>query len=439
VKTYFIKTFGCQMNEHDSERMAGLLEVQGYRPAPEAEAADLVIFNTCAIRENADNRLYGNLGRLKAAKQERPELKVVVGGCLAEKDRSVIVEKAPWVDVVFGTRNIDALPRLLMQAEAQGVPVVEFSETLEVFPSALPARRGSKIHAWVAIQYGCNNSCTFCIVPMTRGGEVSRRMSDVLGEVSSLAEEGVVEVSLLGQNVNSYGRDVYGTAKFADLLLALDGIKGLRRVRYTSPHPKDFREPVARAMAESRVVCEHLHLPVQSGSDRILRAMKRSYSCKRYIEKVAMARDAVSGLALTTDIIVGFPGETEADFQETLSLVEEVRYDAAYTFQYSARPGTAAAQMPGQIPADVVTGRFERLLAAQERISLERNRELVGTKVEVLVEGPSKKDGSKRTGRTRTNKLVHFPSDAAEGEFLDVVVTGAAPHHLEGRLEGNAA
>jgi tRNA-2-methylthio-N6-dimethylallyladenosine synthase len=431
-KTYYLRTFGCQMNEHDSERIAGLLEVQGYRRTAAAEEADVVIFNTCAIRENADNRLYGNLGALKRAKQQRPDMQLVVGGCLAEKDRETIVRRAPWVDVVLGTRNIDALPRLLRQAEEQGIPVVEFAETLQVFPSALPARRGSAFHAWVAIQYGCNNACTFCIVPSVRGREVSRRMGDILAEVRALAEDGVVEVSLLGQNVNSYGRDLYRTPRFADLLLALDGIPGLERVRFTSPHPKDFREPVARAMAASSVVCEHLHLPVQSGSTAVLRQMKRSYTRERYIEKVAMAREIVPGLAITTDIIVGFPGETEEDFAETLSLVEEVHYDAAYTFQYSPRPGTEAADRSDQLPKEVVQRRFDRLVAAQERISLERNRALVGSVAEVLVEGPSKKDPRRLTGRTRTNKLVHFADQALAGSFRTVRIVGAGPHHLEG-------
>src|SRR5437660_3472001 len=438
-KGYWIRTFGCQMNEHDSERMAGLLEVQGYRPVPTPAEADVVIFNTCAIRENADNRLYGNLGAIKQIKRARPDLKVVVGGCLAEKDRDLVVEKAPWVDVVFGTRNIEALPGLLAQVERQGVPVVEFSEALQVFPSALPARRGSRTHAWVAIQFGCNNSCTFCIVPSVRGKETSRRLGDVLGEVAGLVADGVVEVSLLGQNVNSYGRDVYGTPRFADLLLALDGIDGLSRVRFTSPHPKDFREPVARAMAESSVVCEHLHLPVQSGSTRLLKEMKRSYSRERYLEKIRMARRLIPGLAITTDIIVGFPGETEEDFAETLSLVEEVGYDAAYTFQYSPRPGTVAGARADQLPKPVVQERFDRLLAAQERISLERNRAQVGARTEVLVEGPSKKEPGKATGRTRTNKLVHFPNpdgSLLEGAFAEVRVTGAAPHHLDGELIG---
>ncbi|MGH7425006.1 MAG: tRNA (N6-isopentenyl adenosine(37)-C2)-methylthiotransferase MiaB [Candidatus Methylomirabilales bacterium] len=434
VRSYWITTFGCQMNEHDSERMAGLLELQGYRRAAFQKDADLVIFNTCAIRENADHRLYGHLGALKQHKRTRPGMRVVVGGCLAEMDRHAIVEKAPWVDLVFGTRNIDALPGLLRRVEAQGIPVVEFAEALEVFPSALPARRGSPFHAWVAIQYGCNNSCTFCIVPTVRGAEVSRRIGDILAEVRELAADGVVEVSLLGQNVNSYGRDIYRTPRFAELLYALADIPGLRRVRFTSPHPKDFREPVARAMAASPVVCEHLHLPVQSGSSKVLKEMKRSYSRQRYLNKVQMARELIPGLALTTDIIVGFPGETEEDFEDTLSLVEEVRYDAAYTFQYSPRPGTEAALRADQIEKPVVQRRFDRLVEAQERISLEGNRAHLGEVVEVLVEGPSKKNPARLAGRTRTNKLVHFTAEAAPGEFCRVRLTGAAPHHLEGEV-----
>lgn len=434
ARTYFITTFGCQMNEHDSERMAGLLEVQGYRRAPAADEADVVIFNTCAIRENADNRLYGHLGHLKPLKQQRPDLKVVVGGCLAEKDRESIVERAPWVDVVFGTRNIEALPGLLGRAEEQGIPVVEFAEAISVFPSALPARRGSRFAAWVAIQYGCNNSCTFCIVPTVRGVEVSRPVEQIVEEVAGLAADGVVEVTLLGQNVNSYGRDLYRRPKFAELLKALDDVPGLSRVRYTSPHPKDFREPVARAMAESSVVCEHLHLPLQSGSSRVLKAMKRAYNRDRYLEKVEIARSIIPDLAITTDIIVGFPSETEEEFEETLSLVEEVRFDGAYTFQYSPRPGTVAAEMPDQIPKPVVQERFDRLVASQEGISHERNIRHIGDEVEVLVEGPSKKDPSRVTGRTRTNKLVHFVDDAEEGEFRRVRITEAAPHHLEGTL-----
>ncbi|MEX2588041.1 MAG: tRNA (N6-isopentenyl adenosine(37)-C2)-methylthiotransferase MiaB [Actinomycetota bacterium] len=435
-RTYWIRTFGCQMNEHDSERLAGLLEVQGYRKVDSPDDAAVAVFNTCAIRENADNRLYGNLGQIKAVKDSRPEMKVVVGGCLAEKDRDVIVRKAPWVDVVLGTRNIEALPGLLRKAEESGIPVVEFSETLNVFPSALPARRGKSFHAWVAIQYGCNNGCTFCIVPSVRGVEASRRLGDILGEVKQLCSTGVSEVTLLGQNVNSYGRDVYRTPKFADLLLALDGIEGLERVRYTSPHPKDFREPVARAMADSSVVCEHLHLPVQSGSSRVLKLMKRSYSRDKYLDKVQMARELVDGLAVTTDIIVGFPGETEQDFDETMSLVEQVRFDAAYLFKYSPRPGTEAAGMDDQVPAEVVSRRFDRLAALQRQISLELNEQMIDSTVQVMVEGPSKKNPDKVTGRTRTNKLAHFAAKAAQGELLEVKVTGAAPSHLEGCLAG---
>ncbi|MEO7804504.1 MAG: tRNA (N6-isopentenyl adenosine(37)-C2)-methylthiotransferase MiaB [Actinomycetota bacterium] len=433
-KTYWIRTFGCQMNDHDSERIEGLLEVAGYRKTETPDQADVVIFNTCAIRENADNKLYGSLGRVKAAKLARPELKIVVGGCLAEMDRERIVAKAPWVDVVFGTKNIDALPGLLRKVEEQGIPIVEFSETLNVFPSALPAKRGSKWHAWIAIQFGCNNSCTFCIVPSVRGVETSRRMGDILSEVRDAVDSGVVEVSLLGQNVNSYGRDIYRTPKFAELLLALDGVEGLRRVRYTSPHPKDFKADVARAMATSAVVCEHLHLPVQSGSSSVLKRMKRSYDRDRYLSKVDLARDHIDDLALTTDIIVGFPGETDAEFEQTLSLVEEVRYDAAYTFQYSSRPGTQAASMDDQVPKNVVKERFARLTEAQERISWECNKAHVGQVMEVLVEGPSKTNEDKVSGRTRGNKLVHFPSTTSAGRFVDVKVTRAAPHYMEGEV-----
>lgn len=433
-RTYWIRTFGCQMNEHDSERLAGLLEAQGYRKVDSPELAGVAVFNTCAIRENADNRLYGNLGHMKAVKEASPGLKIVVGGCLAEKDREVVLSKAPWVDVVLGTRNMESLPGLLRRAEEGGIPVLEFSETLDVFPSALPARRGSSFHAWVAIQYGCNNACTFCIVPSVRGVEASRRLGDILGEVRGLCEEGVREVTLLGQNVNSYGRDIYGSPKFADLLLALDGLPGLERVRYTSPHPKDFREPVARAMSQSSVVCEHLHLPLQSGSNRILKMMKRSYTRQRYLDKVSMARRIVEGLALTTDIIVGFPGESEEDFGQTLDLLEGIRFDSAYIFKYSARPGTAAAGMDEQVPGEIVQERFGRLAAAQQQISLESNQEQVGREVEVLVEGPSKKDPSRLTGRTRTNKLVHFTGQAPAGNLCPLEITAAAPNHLEGRL-----
>jgi tRNA-2-methylthio-N6-dimethylallyladenosine synthase len=357
-----------------------------------------------------------------------------VGGCQAEKDREGVLERAPWVDVVFGTRNIDALPRLVAAVEKAGVPLVEFAEQFEVHPSALPARRESAFHAWVAIQYGCNNACTFCIVPAVRGREVSRPLGEVVGEVRRLAEEGISEISLLGQNVNSYGRDLTGRPIFAELLYALDEVPGIRRIRYTSPHPKDFGEDTARAMAECDSVCEHLHFPVQSGSDAVLRRMKRAYSRRRYIEKVSMAREHIPGLALTTDLIVGFPAETDQEFEDTLSLVEEVRYDAAFMFQYSRRPGTAAADMDGQIPKAVVQERFDRLVASQEHISLERNRELVDNVVELTIERTgSKRDDRRATGRTRTNKVVHV--DAGEcrpGDVVNARVTDARAHYLVG-------
>jgi tRNA-2-methylthio-N6-dimethylallyladenosine synthase len=430
-----LQSFGCQMNEHDAERMAGLLDVAGYRRVASPDEADVAILNTCAIRENADNRLYGHLGRLKTVKQ-RTGMRIAVGGCQAEKDREGVLERAPWVDVVFGTRNIDALPRLLQTVERAGVPIVELAEQFEVFPSALPARRESSFHAWIAIQYGCNNACTFCIVPAVRGREVSRPMGEILGEVRRLVDEGVSEISLLGQNVNSYGRDLTGRPIFSELLYALDDVPGLRRIRFTSPHPKDFREDTARAMASCDSVCEHLHFPVQSGSDAVLRRMKRAYSRRTYLEKVDMARAEVHGLALTTDIIVGFPDETEDEFDETLSLVDDVRFDAAYTFQYSSRPGTAAAAMDGHLAKDVVQARYDRLVELQERISLERNLELVGRTVELTIERPaSKKDATRATGRTRTNKLVHVDGTFASGETVGARVEHAMPHYLVGRPE----
>jgi len=433
--TYFIRTFGCQMNEHDSERMAGMLEADGYSRSESAADASVILFNTCCIRENADTRLYGNLGHAKALKDQRPGTKIVVGGCLAQKDRQTIQERAPYVDVVLGTHNLASLPRLLKDSDER--PSFEILEQTEVFPSALPARRSSPWHAWVSISIGCNNSCTFCIVPAVRGVEVSRRVGDIVHEVEGLVDDGVVEVTLLGQNVNSYGRDLDGTPLFSKLLRALDDVEGLERVRFTSPHPKDFRADTVAAMAECRVVCEHIHLPVQAGSDRVLKRMKRAYTRKRYLEKIDMVRAAIPDVAITTDIIVGFPGETEEDFQETLSLVAEARYDAAYTFQYSPRPMTEAASMDGHLPKEVVQERYERLVALQEDISAEHNRRAIGTTEQVLVEGVSKKDGDRLTGRTRSNKLVHFRSDGAEpGSFRDVLVTASHPHHLVGDIVG---
>jgi tRNA-2-methylthio-N6-dimethylallyladenosine synthase len=433
TKTFYLETHGCQMNEHDSERMAGLMEVAGYTRVVSAEDADVAILNTCAIRENADNKLYGHLGQLKPIK-ERTGLRIAVGGCQAEKDRDGVRTKAPWVDVVFGTRNIDALPRLLGAVERAGVPIVEFAEQFEVHPSALPARRESRFHAWVAIQYGCNNACTFCIVPSVRGEEVSRPLGEIVGEVKRLVDDGITEISLLGQNVNSYGRDLTGRPIFSELLRAVNDVDGVRRIRYTSPHPKDFKEDTARAMAECDAVCEHLHFPVQSGSDAVLRRMKRAYSRASYLDKVAMAREIVDGLAITTDIIVGFPGETEAEFDDTMSLVEHVRYDAAYMFQYSRRPGTTAATMDDQVPKAVTQARFNRLLERQTQISLERNSELVGRTVELTIErSSSKRDEHRASGRTRTNKLVHIPQrDLETGVTVIAGIVDARAHYLEG-------
>jgi tRNA-2-methylthio-N6-dimethylallyladenosine synthase len=432
-KTFYLETHGCQMNEHDSERMAGLMEVAGYLRVAKPDDADVAILNTCAIRENADNKLYGHLGALKGVKS-KTGLKIAVGGCQAEKDREGILDRAPWVDVVFGTRNIDALPRLVETVDRAGVPLVEFAEQFEINPSALPARRESSFHAWVAIQYGCNNACTFCIVPSVRGREVSRPLREVVGEVKRLALDGITEISLLGQNVNSYGRDLTGRPIFADLLYACNDVEGVRRIRYTSPHPKDFKEDTARAMAGCEAVCEHLHFPLQSGSDSVLRRMKRAYSRRSYEDKVAMAREIIPGLALTTDIIVGFPGETDEEFDDTMSLVEAVRYDSAYMFQYSKRPGTDAATMEEQVPKAVVQERFDRLFATQDRISYERNVELIGSSVEVTIERvSSKRDAAKSTGRTRTNKLVHVAAhDARPGDIVHATIADATAHYLVG-------
>ena len=431
--TYYIRTFGCQMNEHDSERMAGMLEREGYARAPSPDEASVVLFNTCCIRENADQRLYGNLGHLKSVKDRRPELRIVVGGCLAQKDKELIQRRAPYVDVVLGTHNLASLPRLLRDSHEE--PSFEILEQTEVFPSALPTRRFSPWHAWVSISIGCNNSCTFCIVPAVRGKEISRRTGDIASEVEALVADGVIEVTLLGQNVNSYGRDLDGTPLFARLLRVLDGIEGLERIRFTSPHPKDFKADTVAAMSECERVCEHIHLPLQSGSDSCLRRMKRAYTRARFLDKVEMVRAAIPEIAITTDIIVGFPGETEAEFEDTLSLVAQARFDQAYTFQYSARPMTAAAEMPGHLPKEIVQERFERLVALQEQISTERNERMVGRVEEVVVEGPSKRDPSESKGRTRTNKLVIFPAeDIPQGSRRSVRVTEARAHHLKGVL-----
>jgi tRNA-2-methylthio-N6-dimethylallyladenosine synthase len=452
-KTYVVRTFGCQMNEHDSERIAGLLEADGLRPATNVDDADVVVLNTCCIRENADNKLYGNLGHLKTLKQRRPDMQIVVGGCLAQKDRDLIARKAPHVDVVFGTHNVHRAAELLGEQRTAGRTIVEILEETaaddhESFPSALPARRGVPYAAWVTIQIGCDNSCAFCIVPAVRGREISRGFGDIVDEVRALAADGVTEVTLLGQNVNSYGRDLTLARRragesvrvrplFAELLGAVGEVDGIRRVRYTSPHPKDLRPETIEAMATVPAVCEHLHLPLQAGSDRVLAAMHRGYTAERYLERLAATRAAVPDLAVTTDIIVGFPGETDDDFERTLEVAAEVGYDSAYTFIYSPRPGTEAAERVDDfVPADVSADRFERLRLVVERSALARHRARVGATEEVMVEGPSRKDRSMTTGRTRHNKLLHFhsPEPLRSGTYADVTVTAAAPHHLTGDL-----
>jgi len=435
-RRYLLRTFGCQMNEHDSERIAGLLTADGYVSTEDAEDASVVVFNTCAIRENADNRLYGNLGHLRPLKQRNPRMRIVVAGCLAQKDRGTIQQRAPWVDVVIGTHALPGLLDLLHRAETDG-PQMDVSEVTEVFPSALPALRGVSHHAWVSIAVGCDNACTFCIVPLVRGPQLSRSIGDVLAEVQGLARRGVVEITLLGQNVNTFGRDLTLPASprrplFAELLRAVNEVEGLRRIRFTSPHPHDFTPDVIDAMAESDKVCEHIHFPLQSGSDRVLKAMQRSYRRGRYLDWLERIRAAIPGIAVSTDLIVGFPGETGDDFEETLDVVRRARFDQAYTFQYSPRPGTRAATMEDQVPKPVVQERFDRLLALQEAIALERMRAQVGSTAEVLVEGIGRK--GRTQGRTRTNRVVHLDGEHAAGSFLDTRIVAAHPHHLDGEL-----
>jgi tRNA-2-methylthio-N6-dimethylallyladenosine synthase len=435
TRTYDIRTYGCQMNVHDSERLAGLLEESGYVRGA-GNDVDLVVFNTCAVRENADNRLYGNLGQLFAAKQARPGMQIAVGGCLAQKDRGRIVEKAPWVDVVFGTHNLASLPVLLERARHNNEAQVEIVEALRNFPSDLPSRRESAYSAWVSISVGCDNTCTFCIVPSLRGTETDRRPGDVLAEIRALADSGVIEVTLLGQNVNSYGRSFGDGLAFGKLLRACGAIDGLERVRFTSPHPRDFTDDVIAAMAETPNVCPQLHMPMQSGSDAILRAMRRSYRQERYLAIIDSVRAAIPEAAITTDIIVGFPGESEADFGHTLDAVRAARFASAFTFQYSKRPGTPAATMDAQVPKAVVQERYVRLVELQEQISWDAAKALVGREVEVLVHvGEGRKDGAtgRVSGRARDGRLVHVATgstDVSPGDTITSAVTYAAPHHL---------
>ena len=436
TRTYEIRTYGCQMNVHDSERLTGLLETAGYAANTGDVPADVVVFNTCAVRENADNKLYGNLGMLASIKEKHPTMQIAVGGCLAQKDRDTITKRAPYVDVVFGTHNIGSLPVLLERARIQQESQVEILESLEVFPSTLPTKRDSVFAAWVSISVGCNNTCTFCIVPALRGKEKDRRPGQILAEIEALVADGVVEITLLGQNVNSYGVEFGDKLAFGKLLRACGRIEGLERVRFTSPHPKDFTDDVIAAMAETPNVMPQLHMPLQSGSDAVLKAMKRSYRKEKYLGIIDRVRAVMPTAAITTDIIIGFPGETEDDFLETLDVVRRARFTGAFTFQYSKRPGTPAADMADQQPKEVVQERYERLVALVNEIAWEENKKLVGTSVELLVsDHDGKKDDAthRMTGRARDNRLVHFSAGDAEvrpGDMVDVEITYAAPYHL---------
>ena len=437
TRSYEVRTYGCQMNVHDSERLSGLLEDAGYVAGLPGES-DVVVFNTCAVRENADNKLYGNLGMLLAKKKENPSLQIAVGGCLAQKDRETITKKAPWVDVVFGTHNIGSLPALLERSRHNNEAAIEIVESLETFPSNLPVKRDSTYAAWVSISVGCNNTCTFCIVPALRGKERDRRPGEILAEIEALVAEGVIEISLLGQNVNTYGVEFGDKGAFAKLLRACGQIRGLERVRFTSPHPAAFTDDVIEAMAETPNVMPSLHMPLQSGSDRILKEMRRSYRSEKYLGILDRVRAAMPDAAITTDIIVGFPGETEEDFLDTMRIAEQSRFAASYTFQYSKRPGTPAAEMPDQLDKSVVQERYERLMAHVNNIAWKENQKMIGKSVEVLVANDEgrKDDATNRiTGRARDNRLVHISLPLGfdvprPGDLVTAIVTEAAPYHL---------
>lgn len=452
-RTYAVRTLGCQMNVHDSERIAGLLHEAGLVPvekvplaaarATEAgdRGADVVVINTCSVRENAANRLFGNLGQLAAVKRERPGMQIAVGGCLAQQLRDGIVQRAPWVDAVFGTHNLDVLPALLRRAQHNQEAAIEIEESLKVFPSTLPTVRESAHAAWVSISVGCNNTCTFCIVPRLRGRERDRTPEEILEEVKAVVSEGAIEVTLLGQNVNSYGASFRDRGAFSKLLREVGAVEGLERLRFTSPHPAAFTDDVIAAMAQVPTVMPSLHMPLQSGSDKVLKEMRRSYRRARFESILEKVRKQIPDAAITTDIIVGFPGETDEDFERTLEVVEQSRFASAFTFQYSPRPGTPAAGRTDQIPQDVVAQRYRALLEVQNRVATEENERQVGKTVEVLVsEGEGRKDGEthRLSGRGRDNRLVHFAvptGTAAEdiprpGDMVTVTVTHGAPSHL---------
>lgn len=435
TRTYLVETYGCQMNVHDSERIAGLLDEAGYIPVVEGNQADIVVFNTCAVRENADNKLYGNLSFLAPIKKKNPGMQIAVGGCLAQKDQSIILKKAPYVDVVFGTHNVGSLPVLLERARIEEEAQIEILESLEHFPSTLPARRFSAFTSWVSISVGCNNTCTFCIVPTLRGVEKDRQPADILTEMRALVDQGVIEITLLGQNVNAYGVEFGDRGAFANLLREAGKIEGLERVRFMSPHPRDFTDDVIEVMAQTANVMPHLHMPLQSGSDSILQSMRRSYRTDKYLGILERVRVAMPEAMITTDIIVGFPGETEEDFQATLDLTTQAKFAAAYTYKYSIRPGTPAGAMPNQVAEEIVGERYTRLHEHQQKISLAVNQSAIGSVHRALVsevEGRRDEAQSRMTGKTEDFRLVHFSADtdARPGDIVDVKITEASAHYL---------
>ena len=437
ARSFVVETYGCQMNAHDTERISGLLLDAGYVQALEGSDPDLIVFNTCAVRENADNKLYGNLSFLAPRKKSDPNFQIAVGGCMAQKDQESIIKRAPYVDVVFGTHNIGSLPTLLERARIEEESQVEIKESLEHFPSTLPARRHSAFSAWVSVSVGCNNTCTFCIVPTLRGIEKDRTEADILDEVKAVVDQGVVEVTLLGQNVNAYGVDFGDRGAFAKLLRKCGEIPGLERVRFMSPHPRDFTDDVIAAMTQVPNVMPHLHMPLQSGSDRILQAMRRSYRSDRYLGIIEKVRKAIPNSTITTDIIVGFPGETDSDFEATMNLVKEAKFLAAYTFQYSKRPGTPAATMPDQISDSVMKERYDALHILQQEMSQIVNQEVVGTTQEILVadyEGRRDDGKARMTGRTKDFRLVHFAVEESNlprpGDAVTSKITKASPNFI---------
>lgn len=436
-KFYLTETYGCQMNERDTEILAGMLEELGYQPTKNEKDADIIILNTCCVRETAENKVWGRIGELTHVKSRNPEVILGICGCMTQQVEVAekIRRKAPHMDLIFGTHNIHQLPDLIQKAKRSKKPVLEVWESEGEIVENLPTRREDGLKAFITIMYGCNNFCTYCIVPYVRGRERSRLIPDIKAEITQLAGEGYKEITLLGQNVNSYGKDLESPVEFADLLWELNKIEGIYRLRFTTSHPKDLSDRLIEAMAGAEKVCEHIHLPVQAGSNRVLQAMNRKYTREHYFALIHKLREAVPGVAITTDLIVGFPGETEQDFRDTIDLVERVKYDAAYTFVYNKRSGTPAANLADQVPDEVKKARIQELINLQNSISLAKNREELGRRVEVLVEGPSKTNESKLTGRTRSNKVVVFDGNPdLKGKLVTVSIDGAKTWHLEGKL-----